>query len=169
MTKYLLNTERMRLVTRNERGNVNWRKSYSRGDEVDTSKMDEARVKHLVEKGTLVSSEGNLSEPESAGATSPTSPPFGASTAGPEDTSGAEPDEDDGSESVVDDPDVFTAPHEPGEDVTPEGGGDEPEDVDRYSEMDYATLQQEAKTRTGNGSGSAEDLRARLRAADASV
>ena len=59
---YILATEAMRVVDRNERGNVTYRKRYKKGDEVDTSVMDEARVKALVESGALVKSDDDLGD-----------------------------------------------------------------------------------------------------------
>jgi hypothetical protein len=150
---YFLNTSAMRVVDRNERGNVTYRKRYRKGDEVDVSHIDEARVKYLVEKGTLVQSEDDLSAAQDAGDATPHSGPYGAETS--------------------DAPSTLDAPREDGEQESTEGEGEgegeeEVEDVDEYSEMDYATLQQEAKSRDLNAGGSAEDLRARLREDDAS-
>lgn len=51
---YVLTTEAMRVVTKNDRGVVNYRKRYRKGDVVDTSKMDEDRVASLVASGALV-------------------------------------------------------------------------------------------------------------------
>lgn len=141
---YILNTEAMRVVTRNERGNVDYRKRYRKGDEVDTSKMDEAHVQNLIERGTLVQSEDDLTEQESATGTSPVSGPYGAST------------------EVTPETEAAAA-------STPEAQPDSNavEDVDEYSDMDYASLQREAKERDLSAGGSADDLRARLRADDA--
>lgn len=170
---YRLNTERMRVVQRNERGNVTYRKSYNFGDEVDTDRLEEGRLEALVEDGVLVSSEDDLSEAEDAGGIAPTSPPFGAATAasvpgteGPEDDGTEQPDEGDeatGSDSTP-------SPNTQGgaDPVDPAQQADNPDDpntVDRYDEMDYAALKAEAKQRDVSQSGSAEDLRNRLRQA----
>lgn len=136
---YLLNREAMRVVERNDRGNVTYRKRYKRGDEVDVSHIDDAQVENLVESGALVQSEDDLSEPESAGATSPVSGPHGAATGEAEDHSDL--DEDSSSD-------------------------DEDHDVDQYDSMDYSELQAEAKRRDLSAGGSAQDLRARLRDSD---
>lgn len=157
---YVLRTEAMRVVNRNERGVVTYRKRYRRGDEVDTSKMDEAHVEALIKKGTLVSSEDDLPETESAGATTPVSPPFGAATApSTPGTLGPDADEIEGS-----------TPDDGTEDAdTADADVDEEEhDVDAYDSMDYAALQAEAKKRDLNAGGSAQDLRVRLRADDES-
>lgn len=136
---YLLNREALRVVRRDDRGRVVYRKRYKKGDEVDTSQMEDHRVEHFVEKGVLVQSEDDLSGTESAGATSPATGPFGAATR--EATEGPE--------------------------AEGQTGG-EPHDVDQYDSMDYSELQQAAKQRNLNAGGSAEDLRNRLREDDES-
>lgn len=142
MAPYVLNSEAMRVVERNERGNVTYRKRYRKGDEVDTSHMDEAHVASLVEDGLLVESEDDLSDSVDAGDLAPTSGPFGAATGEPGDA---------------------TAPEESGT----EQSEDDDALVDEYSSMDYAQLQKAAKDRDLSAGGSADDLRARLRADDA--
>ncbi len=139
---YILNRERLRIVERNERGSVVYRKRYKRGDEVDTDHIDDARVQNFLDTGVLVESEDDLDEPESAGATSPTGGPFGAATTGSGEGQGVEEGSDDGE------------------------GSDDEHDVDQYDAMDYGELQQAAKSRNLNAGGSAEDLRTRLREAD---
>lgn len=149
---YILNRAAMRVVQKNERGNVTYRKRYTRGDEVDVSKMEDEVVEKHLATGVLVDSEKDLDESVDAGDISPVSPPFGAETS-----------------AVTEDPaDVVDVPEEEGTNTESEENPDEVEDVDAYSDMDYASLQQEAKKRDLNGGGSAEDLRARLRADDAS-
>lgn len=51
---YRLNTEALRVVQRNERGVVTYRKRYRKGQVVDTSKMEDYRVEALVAAGALV-------------------------------------------------------------------------------------------------------------------
>lgn len=146
---HVLNREALRVVERNDRGIVTYRKRYRKGDEVDTSHMDEAHVEALVESGALVASGDDLSEQGSATATEPTSPPFGASTQGPGDATLTEATSGDGGPT--------------------EGSNASDEDeheVDRYDAMDYAELQAEAKSRGLNAGGSGTDLRDRLREAD---
>lgn len=57
-------------------------------------------------------------------------------------------------------------PQGSGEATGEAGGTPETDGPDKYDEMSYADLQAEAKERTGNGGGSADDLRARLREQD---
>ena len=167
---YILNTEAMRVVEKNDKGTVTYRKRYKKGDEVDTSHMDEARVEHLVSKGTLVQSEDDLSEDVDAGSLAPTSGPFGAASAHQDGTTvaapPAEPVQDGSVEGntfvpVNDDDESAVTPTEP-------TGEDDVEEVDKYSEMDYADLQKAAKARDLNAGGSGDEIRARLRADDAS-
>lgn len=154
--KYILNRAQMRLVGKNEKGNVNHRKRYRKGDEVDVSVLDEDRVKVLVEAGVFVTSEDDLEDTPDAGDTSPVSPPFGAATVGSDGTSGPLPveGEEDSEPEPESDPDE-------GE----KSDGSEEHEVDEFDEMDYATLQQAAKNANLSAGGSAEDLRVRLRAA----
>ena len=136
---YYLNTEALRVVKRDERGRVIYRKRFKKGQEVDTSEMEDFRVQQLVEKGTLVESEDDVDGAADAGDTSPVSPPFGAEAGDAGEATAA------------------------GQQASTDG-----EDVDEYSSMDYATLQKTAKDRNLNAGGSADDLRARLREDDAS-
>lgn len=146
---HILNREALRVVERNDRGIVTYRKRYTKGDEVDTSHMDEAHVKNLVDSGALVESEGDLSEAESATGTEPTSPPYGASTQGPGDATLSEATSGDG-----------------GPDEGNDSSDEDEHEVDRYDGMDYSELQAEAKSRGLSAGGSATDLRGRLRDAD---
>lgn len=152
---YYLNRERMRVVERNDRGNVSYRKKYVFGDEVDTSKIDDAQVESLVNSGALVEDRDNLKRRREGNVPFPGSQVAGAATAPSADHSEHfdVEDEDDG------ETDPSTA-QTPGEDAL------QPEEVDDYTSMDYAELQQEAKSRDLNAGGSANDLRARLRADD---
>lgn len=139
---YYLNAEALRVVEKNDRGNVTYRQRYKFGDKVDVSHIDDAQVKNLVNAGRLVQSTDELRGAQSAGATSPTGDLVGAGTA----PSGEGPEAED-----------------------TESPSDEDEhEVDEYDAMDYAELQQEAKSRELNAGGSAQDLRARLREDDES-
>jgi len=168
---YILNTEAMRVVERNDKGNVIYRKRYKKGDEVDVDHLEEGRLEVLVEAGTLVESEDDLSEEVDAGSISPVSGPFGAASAHQDGATPAappvEPTQDGSVEGntfvpVNDDDQSVVTPTEP------TGGDDDVEEVDKYSDMDYAALQKEAKARDLNAGGSGDDLRERLRADDAS-
>lgn len=163
----ILNTERMRVVERNERGNVTYRKRYKKGDEVDVSHMDEAHVERLKESGVLVASEDDLSEPVAAGSLPPSSGPFGAATTGSGDPTVPEDEQvvADGS-AEVSDPDADPDNHTGGGAPVDEGDG---ETVSRYDSMDYSELQAEAKSRDLRYVGvGADDLRASLKADDES-
>lgn len=176
---YRLNREAMRVVEKNDKGSVVYRKRYRKGDEVDTSHMDDGHVQALIESGVLVESEDDVTEAESAGSISPTSGPFGAASAHQDGTTPAAPpvepvqqeasetgDPDSGSvaantlEPTGDDDPAAVDNNPTGEDE------DEVEDVDRYSEMDYPALQKEAKSRNLNAGGSGDEIRARLREDD---
>lgn len=155
-TKYILNRAQMRVVGKNDKGNVNHRKRYRKGDVVDVSVLDEYRVQTLVDAGVFVTSEDDLTDTPDAGDTSPVSPPYGAATVGSDGTSGPLP---------VDDSEQSEGEGE-GEKSNPEAEDDEAGHlVDEFDEMDYPTLQKAAKAADLNGGGSAEDLRVRLRAA----
>lgn len=155
MTSYYLNREALRLVKKDDRGRVTKRKRYRRGDKVDASLLPEDRLELFLDNGTLVESEDDLDEAVRATAVPPSSPPFGA-----ESTPHGEDDEDGPDHN--DDPDAPTGEED---DTEPDDGG--VVNVDAYEAMDYAELQQAAKSRDLNAGGSAQDLRDRLRAADA--
>lgn len=142
----VLNTERMRVVERNERGNVTYRKRYQRGDVVDTSHMDEAHVENLKKDGVLVDEE----EAEEGEGTSDDSEGSGDSTEGsgdPSATLAPSPDDDDNSTGGA-----------------PVAGNDE-DVVSEFDSMDYSQLQAAAKERDLKYVGvSADDLRASLKA-----
>lgn len=163
----ILNREALRVVTRNDRGAVNYRKRYRRGDEVDTSKMQDTQVEALVKSGALVDSEDDLSDPASATGASPASGPYGAATAASGDTPDT-PDEQ--TAPVTEGAEESYNPDDAADGSSPntEGGADDVEDVDQYSEMDYGTLRSTASKRDLDTSGNTEDLRTRLREADAS-
>ena len=153
---HILNRERLRVVERNERGAVTYRKRYKKGDEVDTSHIDDARVQNFLDTGVLVESEDDLSEPESATATSPTGGPFGAATTH-SDATGV-PEDDQVEEGTDDSGEFDDEADDPNADLA-----DDEHDVDEYDSMDYAELQQAAKAKGVSASGSAVDLRNRLR------
>lgn len=138
---HILNREALRVVNKDERGRVTYRRRYKKGDEVDVSKMDEFRVQTFVDEGVLVSSEEDLDEPEEDDGTTVLSEPQGDTTEPSGDNK-----EDGGDDTINEDGDEHV--------------------VDKYDDMDYSALQQAAKSRDLNGGGSAQDLRARLRADD---
>lgn len=165
MAKYLLNTEAMRVVQRNERGIVTYRKRYKKGDEVDVSRLEEGRLEVFLDKGTLVESQDDLTEYPTATSLAPASGPYGGATG--DLTEGPGPE----SEGPASEGDEVTEGFNPDADAdtgTKSNPDDDVEDVDQYSDMDYSSLQQAAKQRNLNAGGSAEDLRARLREDDES-
>lgn len=176
---YILNTGAMRVVERNDKGNVTYRKRYRRGDEVDVDHLEEGRLDVLLAAGTLVESEDDLSEVQDAGSISPVSGPFGAASAHQDGVTVAAPpatpvqdeaaqigDPDSGSVAAntltPSNPEAYTEPPAP-----TNGEDDDVEAVDEYSDMDYPTLQKTAKARDLNAGGSGDEIRARLREADA--
>lgn len=144
---YYLNSDRMRVVQKNDRGLVTYRKRYGRGDEVDTSKIEDAQVENLLRTGALVESEDDVAE---RGAPRP--PYRGSEVTGAATGEAGENPEHDTDRTIMAEGD----------------GEDDGELVDEYSGMDYAELQQAAKGRGLNAGGSADDLRARLRVDDGS-
>lgn len=140
---YILASEAMRVVEKNDRGGVTYRKRYKRGQEVDVSHIDDAQVESLLASGALVESDSD----EAEAVQEATDTPEGSEVTG--DTTG-----DTGE------------PLSPA--ALPQNQPEEPdEQEDRYDAMSYPDLQREAKERDLNGGGSAEDLRERLRADDA--
>ena len=149
---YILTTEAMRVVQRNERGNVTYRRRYKKGDEVDVDRLEEGRLEALVEAGSLVDSSD--AEQDSDDAESPQGQPVATGTdAGSTATQGAGP---------------VSQVNEAGGDVEDDLSANENAGGDLYDGMNYAELQQEAKSRDLNAGGSAEDLRGRLRDDDGS-
>lgn len=150
---YYLNRERFRVVERNDRGNVVYRKMYKFKDEVDVSHIDETHVENLVASGALVQSKDDLT-----GWTGPRGPYPGSQAVGAAGVSAAD-------HSEIDDPGAS-----PEEKKAASGSvdDDDPEDVDQFSSMDYAELQAAAKAADIPANQSAEDLRAALRAGDES-
>lgn len=133
----VLNTERMRVVERNERGNVTYRKRYQRGDVVDTSHMDEAHVENLKESGVLVDEDSEEATDDAEGEDGSPVAPAGPV---PSDTTTGRSDE--GSATLAPSPD----------DADNSTGGapvanDENEGVTEFDSMTYAELQAEAKER----------------------
>ena len=139
MSKYILKAEATRVGQKNDRGIVTYRKRYKRGDEVDVSKIDEAQVQRLLDAGHLVLDTDEAPDEDAEA--------LAAEQARATATSSGAGVADLGS----------TATNE---------GGDLDTEGDRYDSMSYSDLQSEAKQRTGNGGGSADDLRERLREAD---
>ena len=126
--KYILKAEATRIVVKNDKGIVTFRKRYKRGDVLDHQHIDPAHLQALVDSGRVAVDDGTGTD------------------------------------------DAEEEQEGPGPDGSGEGSGgddDEESEYDKYDEMSYQDLQAEAKERTGNGGGSAEDLRARLREADA--
>jgi hypothetical protein len=168
---YYLNREAFRVVERNDRGNVTYRKRYRRGDEVDVSHIDETHVENLVNSGALVESEDDVQEtPEAtaqsqgAAAQASVAGDLGSTATGapeepvevPEDQMGDVEESDDEAQASGDaDPDHPNV-----------GGSSSPEqveEVDEFSAMDRGELQAAAKRANVSTSGSTDTLRARLR------
>ena len=82
--KYILNREATRVVQRNEKGTVTYRKRYKKGDVVDVSYIDPTQVENLVASGALVV------EDDAEEAEEPTGPSTPAEGSG----DGKEPQED---------------------------------------------------------------------------
>ena len=162
---HFLTTQGMRVVEFNDRGNIKYQREYVRGDEVDTSHMDEDRVKALVESGDLSTEDPN-SEKSDDEALADEQTRVAATSGGPVGAEGL-----DAAGNPVAPTGEPPAPVE-GEgsgDTSGDGGdGSDEHDVDQYDEMDYATLKAEAGKRSLSQGGSAEDLRARLREDDKS-
>lgn len=139
MAKYILKSEALRVVTHNEKGNVNYRRRYKRGQEVDVSKIEDAQVEALLRTGRLVLDTEEPTDEAEAALAAEAARVIAASSPG---TAG----------------DLGSTATQTDQDEEAEG--------DRYTNMSYSDLQAEAKQRTGNGGGSADDLRDRLREAD---
>jgi hypothetical protein len=149
MTDFL-NREAMRVVERNDRGAVTYRKRYRLGDEVDVSHIEESHVENLRESGVLVSSKDDVTGRGGGQSPYPGSQVTGAATGEAADHSEIADEDDYGPENEQDSEQT------------------DGEVVDEYSEMDYSELQTAAKSAGLNAGGSADDLRARLREHDAS-
>lgn len=177
---YVLKTERLRVVHRNERGVVTKRQSFRRGDKVSASDFQEkSRFDRLVEKGSLVDeeefsggSDANLYDPAVQGRGLGNS---NATTKTTLDFSGGLPD------GVVKNSDgSFTISGEKAEELAKaieEGDLDDEESDNEdegetsdpepdYESMEYSDLQRQAKERTGDGSGGKDALIARLKGQD---
>lgn len=144
--EHFLNRERMRVVQRNDRGSVTYRKQYKFGDEVDVSHLDETQVKNLLKSKALVKSKDDLTG--WTGHTYPGQVTGAALRQG---------------EDHADIADPGASPEEKGE----VDDDDDPEDVDQFSSMDYGQLQDAAKAASPPipANQSADELRAALRAA----
>lgn len=157
---YVLRAAALRVVKRNERGSVTSRKRFTQGDLIDPSLWDdEAEFQRLVDQGSVEEVEGDADEAVSDETTpAPSGTPdsyYPVRGAGTEPSADSQYRDESGDGGPVTD-----------EDPVNEGPG---EGEDRYDALTYPELQQEAKARTLNAGGSAEDLRDRLREADASV
>lgn len=170
-----LNREAMRVVEKNDRGLVTYRKRYKFGDEVDTDHIDDVQVENLTKSGVLVESEDDLTGRGGPQGPYPGSQVTGAATG--EAREGPDPDAPEDFEDGEDprpEGQVFEAPEEQvdpatvpsPQDIT-EAGGLEVEPADRYASMDYSELQEAAKAADLRYVGvSAEDLKSSLRAND---
>lgn len=154
MGEYILNAEATRVVNRNEKGSVTYRRRYKRGDVVDVSKIDEAQVQRLIESGYLVP-KGEAEDDGEGSGTTEGSEGSGDATSGLVDTPstaaslGSTGTQDEDPESDEERPDG-----------SEDSGEVEEEDFESY---DYPTLQRLAKERTGDGSGGKQDLIDRLK------
>lgn len=139
MSKIILKAEATRVVQKNDRGIVTYRKRYKRGDVVDVSYIEDAQVERLLASGALAyEDEEDTDDAESELAADAARARATSSTG-----------------SVADLGTTAT-----------QAGGVELES-DEYDDMGYSDLQGLAKSRDLNAGGSAEDLRARLREDDA--
>lgn len=150
--------EAMRIVEKNDKGNVTYRRRYKTGDVVDTAHIDDARVQALVDDGVLVPKseyEGGAGAATTyaEGSGDPTGDAaVGAAGAGTQGTAEAPTEGDEG-----------------------EGDGTEADEAPDYADLDYAALKAEIDSRNEDRNettaiskqGSADDLRARLVADDA--
>lgn len=134
---YVLATEGMRVITRNERGSITKRKKFRRGDEVTRADLEqyEGRFDALVESGALVQS---LDDVETV---DPSDPAF---SGGAGNANATTPTEDLGNSADADE----------------DAEGDQEDGLDG---MSYTDLQKVAKEETGDGSGSKADLIERIR------
>lgn len=154
---YYLTTQGMRIVETNDRGNITYQREYVRGEEVDVSHIDDARVEALVESGDLSEKDPNeqpaaLDEGQTTRAAA-MSGPVGAeavNAAGNPVTPTGVPGE--GSDLEANQVDEASATRT-----------DEGHVVDKYDGMDRSELQQEAKNADINANQSADALRAALR------
>lgn len=173
----VLNREAMRVVERNDRGIVTYRKRYKQGDVVDTSHIDSAQVENLQRSGALV--ERAAYDAEGAPRNPDGEAPALQTVANPSHQGEPVSDEEheasydvDGEEAEFGDSDEATQEDAGGreteEDAEAAAEANAEDAVDPYAEMDYATLRSTAKDKGLDASGSADDLRTRLREADAS-
>lgn len=142
---YLLTNNRLRVVRKNAKGVVTYRKRYKKGDRVDVSKLVDGRLDQLLASGTLVDEDDTAEHDTQL------------------DPIGGDERQGDGTEGSDD------ADEPEGGTDEPVGTGDFISDTstpDVYSNMEYADLQKEAKGRGLNAGGSADDLRTRLRGDD---
>lgn len=148
---YFLNRERMRVVEKNDRGVVTYRKKYKFGDEVDTDHIEANHVENLVSTGALVESEDDLRERRMGQGPVPGSLVAGAAT-GPSADHAEIVDNADDYEDGETDASTATSP------------GETPAVVTEFDEMDYQELQAAAREADIPANQSAENLRSALRA-----
>lgn len=190
---YRLTSEALRVIQSDEKGKVTYRRRYKKGQIVDTSKMDEKRVELFIQKGYLVDEDA---EPEAEPEETEDGQESSEGSDGSEQATGDLPDLPEGLDydellawvaegEELDDrrgrASAVFAQEKENEDfdesavsadlqkaVYGDRSGDDDSDVhpDKYTEMNYPSLQQEAKSRGLNGGGSADDLRIRLREDD---
>lgn len=146
---HILVKDALRVVRKNERGVVTYRRRYKKGQTVDTSQMEPERVEVLVASGALVSDDGEAHDD----AAEQDGPPVATGT--------------DAGSTATQGPGPVSEVDEAGGDVQEDLDADENAGGDLYDGMDYAALKEEAKVRNLNAGGSAEDLRGRLREDDA--
>lgn len=163
----VLNREAMRVVQRNDKGIVTYRKRYKQGDVVDTSKIESQQVDNLRASGALVPQADY--DAERARRNPDAEAPALQTVAAPS-HSGEPVSDEQHEESYGTDPEdaVFDGSEAGGGEDEGEGDGDDTPAPD-YDGMDYQALRQTAKDRDLDASGSADDLRTRLREADATA
>lgn len=177
MTLYL-NRERMRVVQRDDRGRVTFRKTYKQGQEVNPDHLNVGSEERLLASGTLVESKDDVKKWQgyrrSFGAPMLT----GAATgeAGDHADLGDAPETDGGESEVGEDGETtLDAPDPDADESNPDDGGEDddglPDDeaehqVDQFDAMDYGELQDAAKNHEPPiaANQSAAELRAALRA-----
>jgi hypothetical protein len=151
--------EAMRIVEKNERGNVTYRRRYKKGDVIDTDHIDEARVQALVNDGVLVpKDEYDAGDSDAADYHEGSGDPTGDAAVGAAGVGTQAATGDAGSGEV------------PVDEIDEAGG-----DGEDYSDLDYNALKAEIDRRNEgrededklSKSGSADDLRDRLVADDA--
>ena len=165
MASYYLNRERMRVVKRNDKGNVTYRKRYRFGDKVDVDHLEEGRTEALVESGALVTSKDDLKSRRAGAVPRPGSQVTGGATREAADHSEIADEDDYGPEEEQTEFDVEDEESDSEASLTDGADADENdvEPADEYASMDYRELQAAARNKDINPSQSAEALREALR------